>query len=339
MTTPITRTSSPYPDRPQGFLRRTLLGVGAASIFAPRFALANDYPSRPVRLMVGATPGGSIDISARIIATAMTEILKTPVIVENKPGASGVINSEFVAKAAPDGYTLMVGTPSPIIIAPQAMPKVTFNPLTQLTAINMVSTSPVAIAVNPKLPVKRLSDLVALTRQREVSMALPLAGSVSHLVTEMAAKAAGCTFLNVPYKGAAPAITDTIAGHTDATVSDLGVFLPYHRENRVRIIMVTSDKRVPVLPDVLTANEEFPGLVVTNWIGVFGPAGLPKPIVDAVNAALLKTVKASNVREQFAKSIVTATAMDSPEAFQSFVAGEYQRYGRLLRERGIVISE
>jgi tripartite-type tricarboxylate transporter receptor subunit TctC len=319
--------------------RRQLLGAGAAATFAPSLALAQDYPSKPIRLMVGATPGGSIDNGARVIATALTSLLNSPVIVENKPGASGVINSEYVAKAAADGYTLMVGTPSPVIIAPQAMARTSFNPLTDLTAINMVSTSPLAIAVNPRLPVKRLKELVDLTRQRQVSMALPLAGSVSHLVVEMAAKAAGCSFTNVPYKGAAPAINDTVAGHTDASVSDLGVFLPFHRENRLRIIMVTSDKRVAALPDVPTASEDYPGLVVTNWIGVFAPANTPKPIVDTLNKALQKMVTLADVRDRFAKASVSPMVMAGPQAFQGFVASEYLRYGRLLRERGIVISE
>jgi tripartite-type tricarboxylate transporter receptor subunit TctC len=319
--------------------RRRVLGAAAAATFAPGLALADDYPSKPIRLMVGATPGGSIDFGARVIAASLTKILNTPILVENKPGASGVIHSEYVAKAAADGYTLMVGTPSPVIIAPQAMPKATFNPLTDLTSINMVSTSPIALAVNPRLPVKNLKDLVALARQRKVSMALPLAGSLSHLVSEMVAKAAGISFLNVPYKGAAPAINDTIAGHTDVSVSDVGVFLPFDRENRLRVIMVSSEKRVPQLPNVQTASEDYPGLVVTNWVGVFGPPNLSQSIVDKINAALQKTVALAEVREQFGKSSVTPVSMASPRDFQGFVATEYLRYGRLLRERGITISE
>ena len=319
--------------------RRMVLGMGAGMAFAPGLALADDYPSRPIRLMVGATPGGSIDIAARVIATALTGLLGTPVIVENKPGASGVINSDYVAKAAPDGYTLMVGTPGPVIIAPQAMAKVAFNPLTDLTAINMVSTSPIAFAVNPKLSVHKLSDLVALAKQRPVSMGLPLAGSLSHLVVEMAAKAGGCSFTNIPYKGAAPAINDVIAGHVDATVSDLGVFLPFHRENRLRIIMTSSEKRLAILPEVLTANEEYPGLSVTNWIGVFGPAKMPSALSNKINAALQKMVTLPDVRAQFARSAVTSVSLPDTRAFQGFVASEYLRYGRLLRERNISISE
>ncbi|HSW16890.1 MAG TPA: tripartite tricarboxylate transporter substrate binding protein [Ramlibacter sp.] len=326
------------PSMPCRLSRRLLLVAGAAATFAPRLALAQEYPSKPIRLMVGATPGGSIDFGARAIAIALGEALGQTVIVENKPGAAGVINSDYVAKSAPDGYTLMVGTPSPVIIAPQAMAKATFNALTDVIPINMVSTSPIGIAVNPRLQVKRLSDLVALAKQRTVTMGLPLAGSVSHLTTELIAKAAGITFQNVPYKGAAPAITDTIAGHIDATVSDVGVFLPFHREERLRIVSVTSEKRVEALPDVFAATEEYPGLVVTNWVGLFAPAKTPKAVIDKINAALQKTVANKDVRAQFGKSSVTATSMASQQAFQTFVAAEYHRYGALLRERNIVIE-
>jgi tripartite-type tricarboxylate transporter receptor subunit TctC len=249
--------------------RRELLTLSIAAGLAPRTALAQDFPSRPIRILVGVTPGGSIDYGARVVATPLGELLKTPIIVENKPGAAGLICTEYVARSPADGYTLLLGTPSPVIIAPQAMPKTKFNPLTDLVAINTVSTSPLAIAVNPSLGVKRLKDLVALSRTRPIRMGLPLAGSLSHLVVEMTAKATGCAFLNIPYKGAAPALTDAIAGHIDATVSDVGVFLPMHKEGKLRIVMVTSEKRIDALPDVPTANEDAPGLVVTNWLGVF----------------------------------------------------------------------
>ena len=318
--------------------RRQVLAMGIAAGLAPRAALAQDYPSRPIRILVGATPGGSIDYGARVIAVPLGELLKTSVIIENKPGAAGMISTEFVVNAPADGYTLLLGTPSPIIIAPQAMPNVKFNPLTDLVAINTVSTAPLAIAVNPNLGVNSLKELVALSRTRPIKMGLPLAGSVSHLVVEMVAKATGCNFLNVPYKGAAPAINDAIAGHNDATVSDVGVFLPMHQENRLRVVMVTSDKRIPALPDVPTASEDAPGLVVTNWLGVFGPAKMPQSVVDTINAALVKVTERDDVRAAFQKASATASVMAGPPQFKTFVAAEYERYGQIVRERNIVIG-
>lgn len=318
--------------------RREVLGLAMAAGLAPSLAFAQEYPSRPIRLLVGAPPGGSIDNGARLIAGPLGEILGAQIVIENKPGAAGTISTEYVAKAAPDGYTLLLGTPSPVIVAPQAMPKLRFNPLTDLVAINTISNSPLAIVVNSKLPVKSLKDLVALSRTRPIRMGLPLAGSVSHLVVEMVAKATGANFLNVPYKGAAPALNDTIAGHIDATVGDVGVYLPMHREGRIRIAMVTSEKRLDGYRDVPTANEDAPGLVFTNWLGVFAPANTPAPIVQKLNAALIKLVARADVRTGFQKASATAVAMPSSEQFEKFVASEYLRYGRIVRERNIVIE-
>jgi tripartite-type tricarboxylate transporter receptor subunit TctC len=334
-----THSTSVAADVTPGMSRRNLLGLCAAAAVSPSLVLAQDYPSKPIRIVVGATPGGSIDAAARIVSTQLSESLRTPVIVENRPGAAGVLATDFAVKASPDGYTLLVGTPSPIIIAPQAMTNVKFNPLTDLAAINMVSTSPIAIAVYPGLGVRSLKDLVALSRKRPVTMGLPLAGSVSHLVVEMAAKALGINFLNVPYKGAAPAMNDAIAGHIDATVADAGVLIPMHEAGRLRIVMVTPEKRMETLPDVAAASEDVPGFVVTNWIGVFAPAKTPTPVVDKVNAVLVKCATRDDVRAQFRKLSAQATAMPSPHEFQKLVATEYARYGQLVRERGIVISE
>jgi tripartite-type tricarboxylate transporter receptor subunit TctC len=331
---PITLTG----DLMSNITRRQLLAAGAAAGFAPTLALAEDFPSHPIRLMLGTTPGGSIDYGARVISPPVGELLHTTIVVENKPGAAGVLCTDYVIKAPADGYTLLMGTPSPIIIAPQAMASVKFNPLTDLTAINMVSTAPLAIAVNPNLGVSNLKELVALSKKRPIRMGLPLPGSVSHLVVEMTAKATGCEFLNVPYKGAAPAFSDAMAGHIDATVSDVGVFLPMHQEKKLRIVMVTSDKRIEQLPDVPTASEYAPGLVVTNWLGVFAPANTPVAVIQRVNDALVKAVARDEVKASFRKASATATAMPSTEQFQKFVAEEYRRYGALVRERHIVIG-
>jgi tripartite-type tricarboxylate transporter receptor subunit TctC len=318
--------------------RRTFAALGLTLMGTSR-SRAQDQSSRPIRILVGTTPGGSIDAGARLIAAKLSEVLGTTVIVENKPGAAGIICSEYVAKSPPDGYTLLVGTPSPIIVAPQVMPAVTFNPLKDLAAINIVSTSPLAIAVNPNIGVNTIQDLVALTRKRPVTMGLPLAGSVSHLVVEMTAKVTGCNFLNVPYRGATPALNDAVAGHVDATVSDVGVFLQMHTAGKLRIVLVTSAQRIPALPDVTAAGEISQELIATNWIGVFAPARTPRPVLEKLSEALVRIAAREDTRAQFLRSSVTAATMPGPEAFQAFVATEYARYGQLVRERGIVITE
>ena len=210
--------------------------------------------------------------------------------------------------------------------------------LTELAPVNLVSTSPTAVAVNPKLGVSTLKELVALSKTRPINMGLPLAGSLSHIVVEMIAKETGCDFFNIAYKGAAPALSDTLAGHVDATVGDLGVFLALHREKRIQIVTVTSETRMAAAPDVRTAHEDFPGLLATNWNGVFAPAKTPAPVIEKLSSALRQIGSRSALRAQYDKASITPASFATPAQFQKFVAEEYTRFGRIVRERNIVIS-
>lgn len=321
-----------------GIGRREVVALGLASLAAPAMVLANNFPSQPIKIVVGVPPGGSIDHGARVLATHMSDILKTPVIVQNMPGAAGMIANDFIVKSPADGYTLVLGTPSPILIAPQAIPSIKFDPLKELVPINRISESPIALAINPKLGAKNLTDLIALSKTRQIKMALPLLGSASHLVTELVGQATGINFLNVPYKGGGPAMVDTIAGHTDVTVSDVGVFVNMHKEGRLRIIAVTSEKRLEALPDVQTVNEVSPGFVATNWLGVFASAKTPAPVVQKLGEAMRQAASRDEVKKAFREKSAEASAMANPEAFKRFAEEEFHRYGKILREKNIVIN-
>ena len=318
--------------------RREFVVSGAATIAAPRLALAEDFPSKPIRIVLGTTPGASIDTVARLVAAAIAPLLNTTVVVENKPGASGMIAAEAVMSSPADGYTLLMGTPSGIIIAPQAMTTVKFKPLEDVVGVNIVSTSPIGIAINPSLDAKNIQELTAQSKKSPITMGLPLVGSASHLVVEMVRKVTGCNFQNVPYKGGAPAMNDAIAGHVNSTVSDVGVLAPMHKAGKLRLVLVSSDKRLPELPDVPAAGETAAALVATNWMGVFAHAKTPKPVLEKISAALAKGVNDEGVRAQLAKYLATATSMASPDEFQKFVVSEYHRYGELVREAGIKIN-
>jgi tripartite-type tricarboxylate transporter receptor subunit TctC len=324
-----------------GFSRRNLIGLGLAAGLAPRLALAQNYPTRAIRVIVGFVPGGATDTGARIVAAGLSEVLGAPVVVENKPGATGVLATEYVARsAAADGYTLLVGTATPIIVAPQAMRKQTFHPLTDLAPINMVVEQPQAFAVNPRLPVRRMKDLVALSRTRQVSVGVSGIGGSAHLLVEALIQATGGgNFLVVPYKGSGPALADVVAGHVDANVSDVGSFLPMYNEGRLAIAATATEKRLDILPNVPTCQEDLPGLVMSIWLGVFAPAKTPKPILAVLDAAMLKVVARDDVRTQFARTIATMSSQRDSEAFARFVAADYQRYGKLIRDRGIAIKE
>lgn len=317
--------------------KRTLfmLAALAASVLpgAPRAQAA--YPDKPIRLVVGYTPGGSNDIVARIIAPPLGEALGTSVIVENRPGASGAIGAEYVAKSSPDGYTLLAASASPVVITPHTLPKVAFNTLTDFAPVNTVGLTPEAVAVGPKLHVTSLKQLLALAKTQQVSLSSSGNGGLPHLTIELLTQASKGKILHVPYKGAAPAISDTLAGHVDGIVMDLPPLFSLIQDGKLKGLAVTSARRFEPLPNLPTAEEELPGFNVTNWMGVFAPARTPKAVVDRIDAALKKVVAREDVKAQLLKNAVVPSVMASPDAFQRFVAEEFRRWGKLVKDNNI----
>ena len=324
------------PRSGRAMVRRSLLVLGLVATMAPGFAAAQDFPNKPVRMVVGYPPGGSNDIVARIVAPRLAEVLGTSVVVENKAGVSGAIGADFVAKSAPDGYTLLLASASPVVITPHTIPKIPFNTLTDFAPINTVGLTPEAIAVAPSLGVKNLKEMLALARTRQLSLASSGTGGLPHLTIELLIQAAKGKIVHVPYKGAGPAVTDTLAGHVQGIVMDVPPLFPFIQDGRLQALAVTSDKRVEFLPNVPTAQEELPGFNVTNWVGVFAPARTPKPVLEKLNAALAKVVAREDVRAQLIKVAVVPSTMQSSEAFTQFVAGEFNRWGKLVKEKNIV---
>jgi tripartite-type tricarboxylate transporter receptor subunit TctC len=303
-------------------------------LLGPGSAVAQDYPTRPIKIIVGYPPGGSNDIVARIIAPPLGEELGVPVIVENRAGASGTIGADAVAKAAPDGYTLMVTSASPVVITPHTMEKVPFDTPRDFAAVNTVGLTPEVIAVRSALPVHSLKELLALAQKQQVSLSSSGSGGLPHLTIELIKQAHKGNILHVPYKGAAPAMTDTIAGHVDGIVMDLPPLFPMIKDGRLRPLAVTSAKRVDFLPDVPTALEELPGFDVVNWLGVLAPAKTPQKVIDRLNAALIKIVARPDVKEKLSNVAVVPSTMESPAAFQKFLAAEYARWGKVVKESG-----
>lgn len=322
--------------RGKGIARRSLLALGLMAACAPGLVSAQGFPNKPIRMVVGYPPGGSNDIVARIIAPRLGEELGTTVVVENKAGVSGAIGADFVAKSSADGYTLLLASASPVVITPHTISKVPFNTLTDFTAINTVGLTPEAIAVSPALGVKNLKELLALARTRQVSLSSSGTGGLPHLTIELLIQAAKGNIVHVPYKGAGPAVTDTLAGHVNGIVMDVPPLFPLFQDGRLQPLAVTSAKRVEFLPNVPTAQEELPGFDVTNWVGVFGPAKLPAAVTAKLNAALAKVVAREDVRAQLIKVAVVPSTMANPAAFQQFVAAEFGRWGKLVKEKNIV---
>lgn len=325
------------PRSGRAMARILLLALGIVAAVAPGLAPAQEYPNKPIKLVVGYPPGGSNDIVARIVAPRLSEALGTSVVVENRAGVSGAIGADFVAKSTADGYTLLLASASPVVITPHTVRKIPFNTLTDFAPINMVGLTPEAIAVAPSLGVKTLKDLLALARTRQISLASSGSGGLPHLTIELLIQAAAQgKIVHVPYKGAGPAVTDTLGGHVDGIVMDVPPLFPLIKDGRLQALAVTSDKRVDFLPDIPTAQEELPGFNVTNWVGVFAPAKTPKAVVDKLNAALGKVVAHQEVRAQLLKVAVVPSIMGNPDEFTKFVAGEFNRWGKLVKEKNIV---
>lgn len=325
---------------PLSFRRASrLAAIGALALTASAWGLqaqAQAYPSKPIRLLVGYLPGGGVDFTARTIAPALGEALNTTVVVENKAGASGTLSGDFVAKSAPDGYTLLYAPGSAITTAPQTMTKPPFDVLNDLAPVNMVGESPLIIAMNPGLGVRNVKELIELSRKRTVNLASGGAGGMSHLTIEMLSQAANGRITHVAYKGGSPAIVDAMAGHVDGTLADFPPLLPMFKDKRLVPVGVTSEKRVEFLPDVPTVSEDIPGFVALSWYGIFVPAKTPPEVIDKINAALAKALAREDVRTQLKNAAVLPKTLASPAAFRSFVADDYARWGKLIRERNIV---
>ena len=304
----------------------------------PSLACAQDYPAnKPIKIIVGYPPGGSNDIVARLIAPRLGEALGTTVVVENRAGVSGAVGADFVAKAAPDGLTLLFASASPVVITPHTIPRIPFNTLTDFAPINTVGLTPEAIAVSPSLGVKNLKELLALAQTRQVSLSSSGTGGMPHLTIELLMQASkNSKFVHVPYKGAGPAITDTLAGHVNGIVMDVTPLYPLIQEGKLQALALTSEKRAEFLPNVPTAQDELPGFAVTNWLGLFAPAKTPAAIVDKLNAALVRIVAREDVKAQLIKNAVVPSVMASPAAFTQFVAAKYGRWGKLVKDKNIV---
>jgi len=314
-------------------------GAGAIAILgaaAPPIAQAADaYPSKPIHLVVGFPPGGSNDIVARLLAPKLGQILGTSVVVENRAGANAIIGTDYVARAAPDGYTITLGSASPLAISPHTYSNMPFDPVKDLTAITTVAATPELIAINPKLPAKNLQELVALAKKQDITLASSGNGGLPHLAIELLKIASKGRIVHVPYKGAGPATTDAVGGHVDGIIMDLPALYSMVSENKLRPLAVTDNHRAPVLPAVPTSVEDgLPTVLAFNWFAVMAPAKTPAPVVDKLYQALVQTVNDGEVKASLAKLGIEPYTQASPQAFSAFLKTELTRWGEVARASG-----
>jgi tripartite-type tricarboxylate transporter receptor subunit TctC len=301
-------------------------------------AQAQDYPSKPVRIVVGYPPGGANDLVARQLAPRVGEAIGGQVVVENRPGASAVIGSDHVAKSAPDGHTLGFVSLSPLVLAPITLAKVPYDSVRDFAPITMVAMAPMMIAVHPSLPARSLKELTALAEARPGQLDIALSGSIglTRMVLELYKLTAGVRIQHVVYKGAAPALTEVVGGHVHGIVEALPVIAPHVQRGALRGVAVASERRSPSLPDLPTTVEQgMPTLLAVNWFGLVAPAKTPAPVVRKLYAAFAKAAGSAEQKAQFQAAGLEHMVSASPEAFAAVVKDDLVRWSRIAKSAGI----
>jgi tripartite-type tricarboxylate transporter receptor subunit TctC len=310
--------------------------VVACSTAACEGIFAQTYPARPIKLIIPYATGGGPDIIARLLGQELMTSLGATV-AENRPGASGNLGADLVAKSAPDGYTLLVTTTATQSINPALYPNVPYNPLKDFTAVSLVAFTPVMLVVSNGIPAKNLSELLALAKVHpgELSYASAGPGSMQHIAAELLASATGIQLVHVPYKGTSQIIPDIIAGRVSMMINSIAAVLPLVKDRKLRPIAVASRERSAAAPDVPTfAEAGLPGFEASAWYAVFGPAGLPPDIVKRLNAEIGKAVRNERIHERFAQ-LGLEPATSTPEELADIQRRDLLKYTRLIKEKNI----
>ena len=319
-------------------MHRTVVVSAAAVVCAAACAAsAQTFPSKPIRIVVGFPPGGPADFTARLLAEKLPGLLGTNVIVDNRVGANATIAADHVAKSAPDGHTLFFTTCGAMAISPHIGARLPYDSLRDFAPIAHVVTAYSTFAVHPSLPVRNATDFVALARARkgQITMASTGVGSIPHLAQELLRAAAGIDLVHVPYKGAAPSLTDAMGGQVSSLVLDVTPLLPHLRVGKLRAIGIAGDQRVAVLPEIATMAEQgFRNVEAPNWYAVFAAAKTPRDVVERLNDAIRRTIAMTDVRER-----LTATGADPvsspPEQLAELLKRDHAKWGKLIRDNNI----
>lgn len=320
------------------FTRRRFL-AGSAALLATRLAQAkSNWPDgKPIDWVVPYPPGGSTDVLGRAIARGLDDLLSTSVIVENKPGATGTIGAAFVARAQPDGLTLLATSIGPQAIAPHMMGKLPYDPITSFAPIITAGTIPHILVVNAHEPYQTVQDLVraGLAAPGKIAFASGGTGTILQMQGELLQQQTGAKFLHVPYKGDTPALQDTLGGQVQFMFAPAAAALPHIQSGALRALAVTSAKRLPMLPAVPTMTEEgFKDFVVEQWQAIFAPAGTPAPIITRLNAAIEQTLKQKSVQTFAAQVGITITG-GTPQQLDALRRADYAKWGKVIRDAGI----
>jgi tripartite-type tricarboxylate transporter receptor subunit TctC len=324
----------------KSFVRTLIVLAVAAGLNSA--AWAQQYPTKPLRMIIGFAPGGGTDIVGRILAQKLAEALGQPVVPDNRGGAAGQIGTDAVAKSPADGYTVLMGHIAALSILPSLVQKLPYDPVKDFAPISLVAIGPNLLVVHPSLPVKNVKDLVTLAKARpgQLQFASPGAGSVQHLAGELFKLNAKVEMLHVPYKGSGQSLVDLIAGHVHLNFDSVPPVLPHVKSGRLRAIAVTSEKRYALLPELPTVSESgLPGFDMSTWWGLLVPAngGSSKHAVTRLHAETVKILRMPDVKEKMA-AVGAETVGNSPEEFAAFIRSERTKYAKIVKDANIKLD-
>ena len=310
--------------------------IAAALMVAGGAAAQPAFPAKPIRFVVPFPAGGPLDITARAIGQELNRSLGQPVIVDNRPGAGGNIGADVVAKSPPDGHTILMGAVSTHAINPTLYAKIPYDPIRDFAPVTLVTSVPNVLVLHPSVPARNVKELIAIAKARpgQLNFASGSTGSAGHLAGELFKTMAGVDMVHVPYKGAAPAVVDLLAGHVSLMFDNMSSALPNVKTGRVRALAVTTLKRSPMLPSLPTIDESgLRGFDISTWFGVFAPGGTPSAIVARLHAEIVRALATSDMRERLAL-LGAEPVGNSPEEFAAFVRAEIPKYAKVISASG-----
>jgi tripartite-type tricarboxylate transporter receptor subunit TctC len=320
-----------------GFMRISSMVCGLVLAgLSIQVVCAQQYPAKPIRMVVPVVAGGSNDILARLIGDRLRERWGQPVVVENRAGAGQMIGSDHVAKSAPDGYTLLVPTGTYTTSAAM-QPKLPFDPVNDLTGVSMIGEGPFMVTVHPSLPVKSVKELIALAKARpgEINYGTAGTGSIIHFATEVFAAAAKINILHVPYKSGAPAVTDAVGGHVQLLIISTPAVWPHVKTNRMRALAVTTSKRWSFMPELPTVAETLPGYAAAQWWGILAPSKTPPDVIAKLNAEINRILGSDDMKPRLAEQGADLVLMPA-DTFTRFVRDEIVKWRKVVKERNLI---
>lgn len=314
------------------YTKRTIGAIVAATITIP-YAYAQNFPNKAVRIVVPFAPGGTTDILARLISKRLTEGLGYPVVIDNRPGANGVLGTDIVAKALPDGHTIVMGYLGSLAISPHLTTNLPYDPVRDFSPITLVAATTQAIVMHPSVPVKTTKELIAFSKRQPGQLAYASAGigAPSHLAGELFKMMAGIDLVHVPYKGSGAAMTDLLGGHVALSFGGLAAAVPHINTKRLRVLAVAGLRRSQAMPQVPTVSESaLPGFDVSSWFGLLAPAGTPREVVGRLNSEVVKILKADDVKERLIADGAEVVA-NKPEEFAAYITSELTKWGVVIK--------